>query len=256
MTPPLAAKTRENPPVSTQEVRVVVADDHALMRSGIMHALRQAPDIRVVGEACDGLGALELVEREQPDVLLLDLHMPRMDGLACLDRVTREWPHLPVLILSVEDDPGVARRALALGAVGYVLKTINPTDLASMVRTAARKQVLFAASVTRPDDNESQSTLRPGASAPDELVSARAAAGSALTEPHTRAPINLGPLQDLSEREREIVDLLCEGRTNKQIAAELYVTTKTVKFHLTNIFAKLGVTNRTEACVVALKYKR
>jgi DNA-binding NarL/FixJ family response regulator len=207
-------------------LQVVVADDHALMRAGILHALGQADDIRVIAEASDGMGALAAIERQRPDVCLLDLHMPRMDGLSCLEQIRERWSGLPVLILTVEDDPAVAREALERGAAGYVSKAVRPEDLASVVRTAARGHVLLA-------------TPRAARDHPPSGVAPAA---------------HQAPLVHLSAREREILSLVCRGMSNKQIASSLFVATKTVKYHLTNIFAKLGASNRTEACAIGLKH--
>ena len=126
-----------------QPIRVVVVDDHELVRSGICNALSMSPEIAVIGQAGDGLAALELLEREKADVLLLDLHMPRMDGFACLDAVKAKWPDMPVIILTVEDDQQVAMEVIRRGADAYVPKFVRPDDLASLVRQVAAGSVLI-----------------------------------------------------------------------------------------------------------------
>jgi DNA-binding NarL/FixJ family response regulator len=218
---------------------VVVADDHALMREGILRALDPVEDIRVIDEVADGVATLASLERERPDVCLLDLRMPRMDGFTCLEHIQERWPELPVLILTMEDDPAIAREALDRGAAGYVNKAVRPADLASMVRTAARGRVLFASASparTAPGATPAAGTASPSVSAP-------------LAE-----PAGISPLTELSPREREILALICQGKTNKEIASVLFITPKTVKYHLTHVFAKLGVANRTEACSVGLRH--
>ncbi len=124
-------------------IRVAVVDDHELVRSGICNALAMSEDIVVVGEAGDGLAALELLQREPVDVLLLDLHMPRMDGFACLDAVTVKWPELPVIVLTVDEDPEVATDVMRRGAAAYVPKFVRPGDLASLVRQVVGGVVLI-----------------------------------------------------------------------------------------------------------------
>ena len=118
-------------------IRVAVVDDHELVRSGICNALGMSPEIKVVAEAGDGLAALRILETQEVDVLLLDLHMPRMDGFACLDAVNARWPSLPVIILTVEEDSEVALDVMRRGAAAYVPKYVRPGDLAALVRQVA-----------------------------------------------------------------------------------------------------------------------
>ncbi|MHB8868524.1 MAG: response regulator transcription factor [Thermoleophilia bacterium] len=197
-------------------ITVLIADDHELVRSGIRHALEQSDALEVVAEAATGAEVLEILARRTVDVLLLDVRMPVLDGLRCLDSVVRIYPSLPVLMLSVDEDPTTAQDALARGASGYVKKTIHPEDLAATVRALAEGTV-----VTR--------------------------GGHEGTEPRP-------PLCGLTEREIDVLRLLAGGLDNRAIAGELFVTVKTVKYHLTNIFAKLGVSNRTEAAGFAIRH--
>lgn len=203
----------------SRPLRVIIADDHALMRSGIRHALELSADMEVTAEVGDGLALLQRLEEELPDVVLLDLHMPKLDGLLCLERISARWPELPVLVLTIEEDRAVAGQALERGAAGYIIKAINPHDLAAMVRQAAQGNVLFGTGGLSPTARSVES-----------------------------------PLDDLTDREREILGYLCTGLTNKDIARELFLTPKTVKYHLTHIFSKLGVSNRTEAATFAFKH--
>ncbi len=207
-----------------QPIRVVVVDDHELVRSGICGALSMSPEIAVTGQAGDGLAALELLEREPADVLLLDLHMPRMDGFACLDAVKMRWPDMPVIVLTVEDDQEVAMDVIRRGAAAYVPKFVRPGDLASLVRQVASGSVLMGGSM---------------------FAGALAAGGD---KTFTRSELPYG----LTHREVEVLHLVAQGKSNATIASQLFVTTKTVKYHLTGIFAKLGVSNRTEAAALAL----
>ena len=203
-----------------------MVDDHELVRSGICNALSMSPEIRVVGEAGDGLAALALLESLEVDVLLLDLHMPRMDGFACLDAVTIRWPELPVVILTVEEDSDVALEVMRRGAAAYVPKYVRPGDLATLVRQVAGGAVLIGG-------NRLAGALG-GMSQP----------GSEVVEPK--------PTHGLTQRELEVLNLVAQGMSNADIARRLFITTKTVKYHLTTIFGKLGVRNRTEAAASAI----
>ncbi|MFH0917143.1 MAG: response regulator transcription factor [bacterium] len=207
-------------------IRVAVVDDHALVRSGIRNALGLADEIQVVGEAADGLAAIDLLEKELVDVLLLDIHMPRLDGLGCLDVVTERWPDLPVVILTVDEDPEIALEVMQRGAAAYVPKFVRPADLASIVRQVASGSVLMGG-------------IR--------LAGAIARSESAPVSP-------AAPAHGLTQRELEVLGLVAQGKSNANMARALYITTKTVKYHVTGIFSKLGVHNRTEAAAFAINH--
>jgi DNA-binding NarL/FixJ family response regulator len=207
-------------------IRVAVVDDHELVRSGICNALSMSPEIQVVGEAGDGLAALALLESREVDVLLLDLHMPRMDGFACLDAVIGRWPKLPVVILTVEEDQDIALEVMRRGAAAYVPKYVRPGDLATLVRQVAGGAVLIGV---------------------NRLTSALVAKGQPGAEAEERKPA-----YGLTQRELEVLNLVAQGMSNADIARVLFITTKTVKYHLTTIFGKLGVRNRTEAAASAI----
>jgi DNA-binding NarL/FixJ family response regulator len=196
-------------------LRVAIADDHRLMLAGIRRALERAPDIQVVGEAMSGEEALALVARTQPDVVMLDLRMPHGDGLSTLHQLRQANPDLVVIILSASEDPAHIDEALGRGASGYVFKSINPLDLPSTIRQ------VIEGSVHHPRAR--------GAAVPSGAPQA--------------TPRSAG----LSERELDILRLVAEGLSNVEIASRLFVTGQTVKFHLSNIYRKLGVSNRTEA---------
>lgn len=204
-------------------IRVAVVDDHELVRSGICNALAMSSEIRIVGEAGDGLSALDLLQREAVDVMLLDLHMPRMDGFACLDVVVSRWPSLPVIVLTVDEDPEVAVDVIRRGAAAYVPKFVRPGDLVSLVRQVAGGSVLMGGS--------------------------RLAGALAVAD---HAPIPNQPSHGLTPRELEVLDLVAHGKSNSEIASALFITTKTVKYHLTGLFSELGVHNRTEAAALAI----
>ena len=196
-------------------LRVAIADDHRLMLDGISRALETDPAMRVVGKAttCDGLVAL--VPRVRPDAVILDMRMPGGDGLGTIKVLRKSRPDLKIIILSVFDDPVTIATALGYGAAAYVVKSINPIDLPSTVRAVCEGSV-----------------YQPGGSA-----------GSPATTDGVSHAISSG----LTTRELAILKLVAEGLPNLAIASKLFVTEQTVKFHLTNIYRKLGVGNRTGA---------
>lgn len=203
-------------------MRVAIADDHRLMLDGIKRALESAPDITVVGEAMSGAEMLRLIPECAPDVVLLDLRMPNGDGLDTLTKIRERHSSIKVIILSMFEDPDHVDQALRQGADGYVVKSINPLDLPSMIR-----QVVEGTTVHLP-------TATPGGE------SRRARGGRDTRDASTSAA-------NLTNRELNILMLVAEGLSNSDIADRLFVTEQTVKFHLSNIYRKLGVSNRTEA---------
>lgn len=200
-------------------LKVLVADDHRLMVEAIRLALDEDDDIEVVGEATDGTQVLPLVGRTNPDVVLLDVRMPGMDGLTCLDRLRKNYPAVTVVMLSGQDDPETIRSALDRGATSFIAKKVDPRDLASALRLAAQGAVYHAV---------------------EDL-------GEALESEAGRA--------GLTASEQRVLEALARGLSNKEIAAELWLTQQTIKFHLTNIYRRLGVANRTEAIHYAYQHR-
>jgi DNA-binding NarL/FixJ family response regulator len=188
------------------------------MVEGIRRALEPAEDIEVVGEASLGSQVLPLVRRLNPDVVLLDMRMPHMDGLACLDQIRKTCPKVKVIVLSVFSDPEHIQAAFNHGASGYIVKSVNPLDLPSAIRQAVDGTVFHAL----------------GLPEGDERGSGKAAA--------------------LTERELAILKAVARGLSNQAIGKELWVTEQTVKFHLTNIYRKLELANRTEAARYAYQH--
>jgi DNA-binding NarL/FixJ family response regulator len=199
-------------------MKVLIADDHRLMVEGIRHALEPAEDIEVVGEASVGSQVLPLVRRLSPDVVLLDMRMPQMDGLLCLDGIRKHCPKVKVIVLSVFSDPEHIQAAFRHGASGYIVKSVNPVDLPSAIRQAVEGTVFHAIGVPESSD---------------------AAVGKA---------------SGLTERELGILKAVARGLSNSAIGKELWVTEQTVKFHLTNIYRKLDLANRTEAARYAYEH--
>ena len=200
-------------------MRVLIADDHPLILAGIKRALEEDDQFEVVAEARVGSQVLPLVSQTNPDLALLDLRMPEMDGLTCLDRIRKEHPKVKVVILSVSTDPEVVQTVLNHGAAAYVVKSVNPIDLSSALRQALEGTVFSAVGL-------------PEKTAQEDAVKA---AG-------------------LTDRETTILKALARGLSNEAIGKELWVAQQTVKFHLTNIYRKLDVKNRTEAARYAYEH--
>jgi DNA-binding NarL/FixJ family response regulator len=191
-------------------IKLLVADDHKLMISAVRAALADAADIEIVGEANSGSEVLPLVGRTTPDVVLLDLRMPGMDGLRCLELLRERHPAVKAIVVSGNDDPAAVEASLARGAVAFIHKTIDPGDLAAVIRQAIAGNVFFAVS-NRPTVEAARSDL------------------------------------ELTPRETEILRALVDGQSNKQIAGQFWLSEQTIKYHLTNIYRKLQVSSRTEA---------
>ena len=203
-------------------VRVVVADDQRVVREGLVTSLSVIPGVKVVGAAADGEQALAMVARYRPQVVLMDLRMPRLDGVEATRRILADYPATAVVVLTTYADDDSILAALRVGALGYLTKDAGREQIARALHAAAGGQAIL-----------------------DPAVQARlvaAAAGPALPVPPTR------PLPDgLTAREAEVLALIATGRTNAQIAAALFVSPSTVKTHINNIFAKTGVTSRAQA---------
>ncbi|MET8697609.1 MULTISPECIES: response regulator transcription factor [unclassified Kitasatospora] len=212
-------------------IRVVVADDQELVRVGFGMILDAQPDIEVVAEAANGAEAVEAVRVHGPDVLLLDVRMPVMDGLEAARRVCAEYPGTRVIMLTTFDADDYVFDALYAGASGFLLKDVRRDDLAHGVRMVASGEALLAPSVTR------------------RLIGEFAARRPGSAERAVRAPSRL--LEQLSPRERETLVLLARGLSNAEIAAALVVSEHTVKTHVSNVLAKLGLRDRVHAVVFA-----
>jgi DNA-binding NarL/FixJ family response regulator len=208
-------------------IRVLIADDHAVVRQGLRTFLELQDEIEVVGEAADGVEALELVERTEPDVALLDLVMPRLGGLEAIRRIREVAPATRVLVLTSFADDDTVLPAVRAGAAGYLLKDVQPPELVGAIRTVHAGEALLAPAV---------------ATMLVEQLAAEDGDGGAEREGH------------LTPREREVLALLARGRPNKVIARDLGVSERTVKTHVSNILAKLNLTDRTQAAVYAVRH--
>jgi DNA-binding NarL/FixJ family response regulator len=202
-----------------RRLKVLLADDHRLILEATRLVLEDADDIEIVGEATTGSQVLPLVARTNPDLVLLDIRMPEMDGLTCLDRIRKAHPNVMVVMLSGCDDPETISAALARGARSFIGKLVDPRDLPSALRLVAQGAVYNAVgSVPAPQDTEAESA-------------------------------------GLTPSEQRVLEALARGLSNKEIAQELWLTPQTVKFHLTNIYRRLGVANRTEAVRHAYQHR-
>ncbi len=208
-------------------IRVLIVDDQALVRGGFRSILEGQRDIDVIGEAEDGLQAIDLAQRCAPDVVLMDIRMPRMDGIAAT-RVLLEsgGEMMRVLVLTTFDQDEYVYEALRAGASGFLLKSAPPRELADAIRTVAGGDALLAPDITR------------------RLIT------HYISHPHGVAERPPG-FEALTPRETEVLTLMARGRSNGEIAAELYLSEPTVKTHVTRVFSKLGVRDRVHAVVLA-----
>jgi DNA-binding NarL/FixJ family response regulator len=208
-------------------IRVLLCDDQALVRSGFRMILEAREDIKVVGEAEDGAQALELARRRRPDVILMDVRMPRLDGVQATRRLAEADSEARVLILTTFDLDEYVYEALRAGASGFLLKDVQPAQLVEAIRVVARGEALLAPTVTRRLLDRFAQAL-PGS--PGEL------------------PPELG---SLTERELEVLGLLAGGLSNAELAGRLFLSETTVKTHVSSILRKLGLRDRVQAVVVA-----
>jgi DNA-binding NarL/FixJ family response regulator len=208
-------------------IRILLVDDQALFRESLALLLQSQPDLQVVGEAANGEAALELLAVAQPQVVLMDLRMPILGGVAATRRLRTEHPDVQVIALTTFDDDEDVFAALRAGAIGYLLKDVSGATLFDAVRAAARGESLLPPAIAT------------------KLVAGISRMGAAPQAPRPVLP------HPLSERELEIVRLLAQGATNREIAAALVVAEGTVKNHLTNILGKLGARDRAQAALIA-----
>ncbi len=202
-------------------LRVLLVDDHPLYREGLAVALTAMPDVEVVGESGDGESALRLAAEAAPDVVLMDLHLPGISGVEATRRLMGSHPDMAVLVLTMRDGDDSVLAAMRAGARGYLLKGADRAEIARALAAVAAGEVVFSAGVA-------------------SRVLAFFARGS-------RGRQALSPFPDLTDREREVLDLVARGLTNSAIATRLVVSEKTVRNHVSNVFAKLQVTRRSEA---------
>jgi DNA-binding NarL/FixJ family response regulator len=200
-------------------IKVLLADDHPLIIAGVRRAIEDLDDMEVVGDAHTGPELMQLIERRSPDLVLMDLRMPGVVGVEAIERIRQTWPMVKIVVLSACDDRSAIDSALRAGACAYVVKSANSLDIASVVRQTSNGDVFHASPYPQPTP---------------------AASGAA-------------PLPALTDRERSILSAVAAGLTTAAISRDLWISEHTIKFHLTNIYRKLGVVNRTGAVRFALE---
>ncbi|MCG8349227.1 MAG: response regulator transcription factor [Chloroflexales bacterium] len=220
-----------------QVIRVMVVDDHDLFRDGIVSVIRSQPDMDVVGEAGDGLEALVMAQSLLPDVILMDINMPGTDGLEATQQIAQKLPDCKIVMLTVRDEDERIFEAIRNGAQGYLLKTIRAHQLMEMIRAVARGEAAMTPSIAARVMAEFRRQSSSGA-APS--------APSSATTPSSE-------FDDLTWREHDVLRLITEGLTDKEIAASLDISLYTVKSHVRNILAKLHVNNRREAAQLSYR---
>ena len=206
-----------------QTIQVMLVDDHNVVRSGLATFLQAYDDLELVGEARNGLEALDLCHIKKPDVILMDLMMPVMDGIAATRAILAKYPEIKIIAMTSFEEEKLVQGVLAAGAMGYLLKNVTADDLAQAIRDAV----------------SGRATLSPEAA-------------TALI--HATRPTKQ-PSFDLTERERQVLNLVVQGQSNQQIADALVITLATVKAHVSSILSKLEVSSRAEAIAYAIKHK-
>jgi len=209
-----------------EKIRVLIVDDHQIVRQGLRNFLELNEDIAVIGEAADGIGALESATELKPDVILMDLVMPRMDGITATMEIKKKNPEVMVIALTsfTEDDKVIP--AIQAGACSYLLKDVSPDDLVEAIRAAAKGEARLHPDVTR---KLMQQVSKP-------------------------APAQKGSLPaEITDRELDVIRLVAQGKSNQEIASELVISEKTVKTHMSNIFSKLELVDRTQLAIYAIK---
>ncbi len=209
-------------------LRILLVDDHVLFRKGVAALLARRQDIQVVGEAGNGLEALEAAREILPDVILMDIGMPKCDGLEATRRIKREMPHVKIVMLTVSDDDQDLFEAIKLGAQGYLLKDLEPYQLYDLLESISRGDAPLS-----------------GAIAAKILKEFTRSNSGSIQQPEL--------IDELTPREISILELVVEGKTNKEIASDLFISENTVKIHLRNILEKLHLQNRIQAAVYAVR---
>ncbi|HVE75492.1 MAG TPA: response regulator transcription factor [Actinomycetota bacterium] len=206
-------------------VKVILADDHPLIRQGLRTMLETSDQVEILAEACEGRELIEMVAAHQPDVVVVDIRMPDMDGLEAVRRIRKRHPHVKALMLTVHDEEAYVHEAIRAGASGYLLKTVSAEELVKGILTVAAGKAMLHPAITRHLINEFAEMSREDGRAAKEL----------------------------SPRERDVLQLLAYGKSNKEIAKSLGIGSQTVKTHISHIFTKLGAADRTGAVASALR---
>ncbi|MED4586203.1 response regulator transcription factor [Brevibacillus choshinensis] len=224
-----------------QELRIVIVDDHQLFREGVKRILEMEDDFKVVGEGADGGEAAVLAEEHKPDVLLMDINMPHINGVSAAENVITASPNTRVIMLSIHDDEGYVYRTLRSGASGYLLKEMGTSDLVDAVRVVASGGAYIHPKVTGKLIEEFR-----------RLSEQEGVAERSFSIDESQA-IDPKVIESLTRREREVLQLMAEGKSNRAIGEFLFISEKTVKNHVSSILQKLSVQDRTQAVVISIK---
>ena len=225
---------------STAKVRVLIAEDQALVRRGTSVLLSLEPDMEVVGQACDGIEAVSMAKQLRPDVVLMDLHMPRLGGVAATREITRDLPGTQILVLTTLNDDETVFEAVRAGAHGYLLKDVSEQELLETIRALRR--------------GESRLTPQIARKVMDQF---RRLAGSAEAAPASNATAKIDSgAQSLNDKEEKILRLIADGMSNRQIAAAMFLAEGTVKNYVSRIMEKLHANTRTALAVISARQRR
>lgn len=222
---------------SDRKIRILVAEDQALVRRGTTVLLSMESDMEVVGQACDGVEALEMAQQLKPDVVLMDLHMPRLSGVAATREITQKLPGTQVLVLTTLNDDETVFEAVRAGALGYLLKDVSEEELLETIRALRRGESRLTPQIARKVMEQFQ----------------KLASGAALAPPREEARSDK---QVLNDKEEKILHLIAEGMSNRQIASALFLAEGTVKNYVSRIMEKLHANTRTALAVISARQRR
>jgi DNA-binding NarL/FixJ family response regulator len=208
----------------TESIQIIVADDHTLFRDGLIALLNSVPDLQVIGQSATGRDAVSQADELQPDVVLMDIQMPGINGIDATRRIVNTSPHIGVIVVTMFEDNDSVFAAMRAGARGYVLKGADQDEMLRTIRAVARGEALFG-----------------------PAIAARLVEFFASTKPGLSPDV----FPELTNRERQVLDLVAQGKNNNTIAGELYISLKTVRNHVSNIFSKLQVADRAGAIIKA-----
>lgn len=212
-----------------EKIRVVIADDHPIVRTGLRLMLSMEEGIELVGEAADGVAAIHLVSSLQPDVVLMDLRMPAMDGLEAIERIRAEWPHIAIIVLTTYDEDDLMLRSLQAGVRGYLLKDSGLETVLQAIESAARGEMLLQPEMMKRILDHARHRVSPPS--------------------HTRENSDF----NLTAREREVLAGIASGERSKEVGARLGITRRTVESYLNSIYTKLNVDSRAAAVAIAIE---
>ena len=242
-------------PDEAPRIRVLVADDQALIRRGMTLMLSVESDIEVVGQAIDGVEAVEMAERLRPDVVLMDLHMPRKGGVAATREIMLSLPHTHVLVLTTLDADELVFEAVRAGAHAYLLKDASEDELLETVRAVHRGESRLTPQIARKVMDQFRRLASPSEAAPTSSTASGPAASSKASGA-AHAKVTAFVAETLSDKEEKILSLICEGKSNKQIAAAVFLAEGTVKNYVSRIMEKLHANTRTKLAVMSVRQRR